>query len=107
MGDSADKHANELEALKTSHDKHAAALSKSAKFLDDHKGAMAGHHETLQERIDGIEEVLGLHADKHGDGLNEAESKFEQMHGRLSAVERFGATLEELRGSHSKLSKEK
>lgn len=107
MGDSADKHAQEIEALKAAHDGHVGLLSKNAQFLDDHKGAMAGHHGTLQERMDEIENVLGLHADKHGDGLAEAASNMEQMHTRLSAVERFGGVLEELGRSHSSLAREK
>merc|ERR1712217_621923 len=106
LGDSADKHAKELEKLKASHEKHSAALSKSSKYLDDHKGQMAGHHETLQQRISDIEQVLGLHADKHDDA-KEAASKLEAMHSRLMSVEKFGAQLEEMRRSHGNLAKEK
>merc|ERR1740121_2981241 len=106
LGDSADKHAKELEKLKASHEKHSAAMSKSSKYLDDHKGQMAGHHETLQERINDIEQVLGLHADKHDDA-KEAASKLEVMHSRLMSVEKFGAQLEEMKRSHGNLAKEK
>merc|ERR1719296_282964 len=107
LGDSADRHAKELEALKAAHASHASAVSKHAKFLDDHKDSMSGHHDTLKERIDDIENILGLHADKHGDGLAEAASKMDQLHTRLAAVEKFGGHIDELRRSHGSLAKEK
>jgi len=106
IGDSADKHAKELDALKVAHDRTAGALSKHSKFMDDQRGVV-GKHESLQERVDEIEQALGIHADRHGEGLAQHASRMEQLHSRLAAVERFGAVLEELKRSNGSLSKDK
>lgn len=50
-----------MQALKAAHEKHANELSNL-------KGANA-HHETLKERVDYVEKLLGDSADKHAGEL--------------------------------------
>merc|ERR1712110_606826 len=61
-GDSADKHADELAALKAAHSKHADELAKHAKAHSGHandKDALESFHGTLKERVDYLEGLLG------------------------------------------------
>ena len=50
LGDSADKHLNELQKLKDAHSKHDAAHGRTAKKLDALRAAQQ-HHATIAERI--------------------------------------------------------
>merc|ERR1712039_919367 len=68
LGDSADKHAQELQALKEAHAKFLASHGKHAKDLDGLK-ALHAHHATMGERIDYLEKMLGDSADKHFEEL--------------------------------------
>jgi len=64
LEDSADKHANELAALKDSHKRMVEIHGKSAKDVDALK-TLHAHHATMAERLDYMEKVLGDSADKH------------------------------------------
>merc|ERR1719401_436658 len=68
LGDSADKHAAQLEALKTTIGKHAEVVAKHAKDMETIKSAHA-HHATLGERVDYLEKMMGDSADKHTEEL--------------------------------------
>mmetsp|Transcript_30169 Transcript_30169/g.76232 ORF Transcript_30169/g.76232 Transcript_30169/m.76232 type:complete len:187 (+) Transcript_30169:3-563(+) len=91
LGDSADKHATELAALKAKQAKTADALAKHAK---DSSAALA-HHATVGERIDYIEQCIGDSADMHVrqlESLKQAHdnhakdlSLVKDLHGRLSS----------------------
>eukprot|EP00416_Gambierdiscus_australes_P013357 CAMPEP_0171121536 /NCGR_PEP_ID=MMETSP0766_2-20121228/102746_1 /TAXON_ID=439317 /ORGANISM="Gambierdiscus australes, Strain CAWD 149" /LENGTH=673 /DNA_ID=CAMNT_0011584321 /DNA_START=9 /DNA_END=2027 /DNA_ORIENTATION=+ len=90
IGDSADKHALELAALKATANKHASDLK-----------ARESHHATLEERMRYIEKVLGDSADKHDQELRAAHAKLEQLHGRFQEERKardqhFSATREHL-----------
>jgi len=97
LGDSADKHAKELKALKAAHDRHASDLSD----------VKAGHaqHASLPERINYLEQLLGDSADKHAaelQALKEAHAKFVAAHGKhakdlegLKALHAHHATMGE------------
>merc|ERR1712238_587648 len=77
LGDSADKHAKELRALKAAHDRHASDVSEL-------KGGHAAHA-TLPERINYLERLVGDSADKHAKevaALQEAHRKFAESHGK-------------------------
>ena len=76
MGESAEMHARELEALKTSHSR----MASEAKARDV-------HHATVSERLDYIEKLLGDSADKHAQELKAAHSKIEQVHQKVSGTQ--------------------
>mmetsp|Transcript_83133 Transcript_83133/g.211624 ORF Transcript_83133/g.211624 Transcript_83133/m.211624 type:complete len:270 (+) Transcript_83133:3-812(+) len=73
MGDSADKHADELQALKESHSKHG-------KDLDE-------HHATVQERIKYLEKSLGDSADKHTKELKALAAAHDKHASDLSGIQ--------------------
>ncbi|CAE7769231.1 unnamed protein product [Symbiodinium sp. CCMP2592] len=73
MGESAELHARELEALKTSHSRMASEVK-----------ARDAHHATVSQRLDYIEKLLGDSADKHAQELRAAHSKIDQVHQRES-----------------------
>merc|ERR1719210_1377637 len=66
VGDSADKHAAEIDALKAAHSKHATAAAKQTKDLESLK-QVHEKHATLEERLNYVEKLLGDSADKHAD----------------------------------------
>ncbi|CAE7636955.1 unnamed protein product [Symbiodinium pilosum] len=76
MGESADMHARELEALKTSHSR----MASEAKARD-------AHHTTVSERLDFIEKLLGDSADKHAQEIKAAHSKIDQVHQRVAGAQ--------------------
>mmetsp|Transcript_33690 Transcript_33690/g.98048 ORF Transcript_33690/g.98048 Transcript_33690/m.98048 type:complete len:184 (+) Transcript_33690:3-554(+) len=65
LGDSADKHERELQALRDAHAKFAAAHGKHAKDIESLR-ALQGHHATVEERLQFIEKAIGDSAEKHG-----------------------------------------
>jgi len=69
LGDSADKHFAELEALKAAHAKlagdHSARNSKLQELLVREKDAREAHHASVQERLTFLESLLGDSAEKH------------------------------------------
>jgi len=69
LGDSFDKHAKELEALKQSHAKLEADTKthhgKVNDFISQHKEKRDVHHLTVQERLDYLEGQMGAAAAKH------------------------------------------
>jgi len=95
LGDSADKHAAELAAahskLEQMHSRlvscegHGSAvgeLKKAHGSLSNEKAALEQHHASLRERVDNLERLLGESSDRHGKGLDAAQAKVEQLHGR-------------------------
>eukprot|EP00932_Pfiesteria_piscicida_P016979 SRR837773.3883.p2 GENE.SRR837773.3883~~SRR837773.3883.p2 ORF type:complete len:327 (-),score=171.65 SRR837773.3883:99-1040(-) len=77
LGDSVEKHARELQALKTAHAQHAQG----------HKDQLA-RHATLEERLDYIEKTLGDSADKHAAVLASQQAKLEHLHGKAQELEK-------------------
>lgn len=120
MGDSADKHSQEIAAahakLESMHtrmaacEQHGAALGdlkKSHSSLSTDKATLEMHHATLKERVDFIEGIIGDSADKHGQALEAAHAKLDQLQGRLNACERHGTHLGDLQKSHAGLANDK
>jgi len=99
IGDSMDKHAKELRALKDNHSKH----SRDAEGLR----STVARHATLEDRLEALESSLAEASRKLSDQSGSAQSRFEKVHARLSACEAFGATLGELKQATSGLSDEK
>lgn len=64
LGDSADTHAQELQALKEAHSKTASAQGKHAKHLESLQG-LHSNHSSMNERMDYLESMLGDSAEKH------------------------------------------
>lgn len=79
IGDSADKHARELDALKAAHDKHNQALAKHAKGCRDLEGSIA-------ERLDNLENNQTESASKTMQELLAAHQKIDNMYTRFVAV---------------------
>merc|ERR1740138_656843 len=113
LGDSADKHAEEMAAahLKIdqvhgrlsaceAHGNTLGELKKAHSNLANDKKALDSHHATLKERVDFLESALGDNADKH----DKASAKVDQIHNRLCGVEKFGASISDLQKSHTALS---
>jgi len=99
LGDSAGRHARELESLKSSHSKHA----------DELRGlrAASAEHSSLADRLAFVERALGDSADRHAKELAAAHARLEGMHTRLGACEQHGAALADLKKSHSSLATDK
>jgi chromosome segregation ATPase len=91
IGDSVEKHAKEVAELKASHDKHAVALSRHAKDLDQYKGGGQVHHASIEERLNYVERMIGDSADKHANELAAAQTKLEALQNRLQSVDRQAA----------------
>ena len=72
LGQSAEKHAKEVDALKASHSK----IATETKVRD-------AHHATVSERLDYIERMVGDSADKHAKELAAAHEKIKDMHKRV------------------------
>mmetsp|Transcript_10058 Transcript_10058/g.27079 ORF Transcript_10058/g.27079 Transcript_10058/m.27079 type:complete len:424 (-) Transcript_10058:7-1278(-) len=81
LGDSADKHFEELQALKSAQTKHADALAKHGRDA----GAALAQHASVAERIAYLEQLLGDSADKHTAEL-EALKTAHEMHGKELAL---------------------
>ncbi|CAJ1435730.1 unnamed protein product, partial [Effrenium voratum] len=85
---------NHLEELLTGHSKdHEGHRAGQAKLGQELK-ARATAHSSLEERLTYLEKSLGDSADKHAEASKElqlAQAKFEQVHSRLSQVEKSGA----------------
>jgi len=76
LGDSAEKHQNDLRALKEEQD-------KCLKHLEDIRQAIA-RHASLPERVDYLEKLMGQSADKHLEeitALKAANTRYEAAHG--------------------------
>ena len=76
LGQSVEKHAKEVEALKVSHSKFAT----DTKLRDT-------HHATVSERLDYVEKMVGDSADKHAKELAAAHDKIKDMHKRVTDCE--------------------
>merc|ERR1719382_1816441 len=87
LGDSADKHAKELKALKAAHEKHAGDTSRDMADLK----ALSTHHASIPERMDYLESLLGDSADKHSKEL----AQLKDAHGK------HAQDLQALKGIHS------
>merc|ERR1712113_759224 len=84
LGDSADKHWIEIQALKAAHAKHDTAHGKYASDLDRLKAAHE-KHASIEERINYIESVVKDSADKHAQELAGAHKKIDTLNGRLES----------------------
>jgi len=107
LGDSVDKHAQELQELRAMHDKHASGWARQLEQWEDHRGENQGQHSSAAERLGELERALGEFGNKHDNHSSGVLAKFEQMHGRVNTCERQGPQLEELKRLHNTLSKEK
>lgn len=98
IGSNADKHAIELEACKTAQNKHASE-SKARDAV----------HASMEDRIAYLEKSMGDSADKHAKELQDAVLKLDQVHGRLSTVEKqqHGSQIDELKKSHANMTSQK
>jgi len=83
LGDSMDKHAKELDALKTAHDRHLASMSKHSKDVEALK-ASSSQHLTIAQRLGHLEQVLGETGNKHASEIEHVKTKAEQLNGKLS-----------------------
>lgn len=72
LGESAEKHAQELETFK---DKHAK--------LDAGANKLCSHHAGLEERMEYLEAKIGDSFDKHAKELSNVHAKVEELHGKL------------------------
>lgn len=95
LGDSADKHAEELAALRDAHAKQGGELDG---LKDLH--AKAG---TVEERLESLERSLGESAGSHSEELSAVRRDQERLQGRLAACEGHGTALGELRRAHGSL----
>lgn len=91
IGDSADKHAEELQQLKQAHATHA-------KELEDVRSSSM-HRSTIEERLQYLEQVIGDSTEKHTTALAAAHKKLDEIHGtqtsHSSKLEGFHASLTE------------
>jgi len=84
MGDSADRHARELEAVKAAHSKHA-------KDLQGAKAALA-HQASMAERVDLLESTVRDSGERHAKATSSALARLDAVQRRLVAVEAHGAS---------------
>lgn len=105
LAESADTHIKELAAVSDAQEKHATLLSKQARDVETLKVGHA-HHATITERVGYLEQLVGDSADKHTEESALAHAKFERVHSRLAACEKFGSSIDELRTLHINLSKD-
>mmetsp|Transcript_105874 Transcript_105874/g.265100 ORF Transcript_105874/g.265100 Transcript_105874/m.265100 type:complete len:978 (+) Transcript_105874:186-3119(+) len=92
FGDSADKHSAELLALKAAHDKHLATLSRTAKDVELVKGSQGARQASVEDRLSGLERVLGDSAENHGEELSSLKASHDKLHARLAACEAQGTS---------------
>ncbi|CAE7573833.1 unnamed protein product, partial [Symbiodinium sp. CCMP2456] len=95
LGQSVEKHAKEVEALKVSHSKFAT----DTKLRDT-------HHATVSERLDYVEKMVGDSADKHAKELAAAHDKIKDMHKRVTDCEARGNHVDFMRKTHEKMANE-
>eukprot|EP00931_Biecheleriopsis_adriatica_P037758 TRINITY_DN21661_c0_g1_i2.p1 TRINITY_DN21661_c0_g1~~TRINITY_DN21661_c0_g1_i2.p1 ORF type:complete len:787 (+),score=183.82 TRINITY_DN21661_c0_g1_i2:25-2385(+) len=125
LGESAGKHAQEIELLKTSHSRAAAEtrerdshhesiaerlshveaqLADSAdrhsqelkELLHNEMEARQRHRASLDDRVAKLERMTSEAHDSHAQELRAAKSKLEHVHRRISDFEGHGSALEEL-----------
>ncbi|CAK9088856.1 unnamed protein product [Durusdinium trenchii] len=94
----------ELEELLTGHSKeHESHRSSHSKVMQEIK-ARGLAHAGLEERVGFLEKNLGDSADKHAQATKEvqlAQTKLDQVHSRLSQVEKHGEQIDELKKAHA------
>jgi len=98
VGDTTNKHGKALEALRSSHDKHAQVVTKHAKDLEALLNHSQGHHvnhATLQERVDFLEKALGDSADHHAAAVAELHKK---VAGEQAAREKHHGSIKDMLG---------
>lgn len=105
-GDSADRHARELENLKSSHERHAQdARSKH--------GSVEQMHASIKSRLEYLESMVGDSADRHAAELKAMKASMDELasgvasHGGIA--QRLGesvAALSAAHGTHSNSSRE-
>merc|ERR1740121_3610196 len=89
LGDSADKHAahvaelhKKLEQEKAARDKHHGSVKDMLAKEQDERG---GHHASINERVDYLENVIGTNADKHAKELEKLARSHKELTGELKA----------------------
>jgi len=117
IGSHAEKHSEELTVahskvdqlhgriaqLEDKHQSSHAELRKAHVGLCSEKAASDAHHQSLKDRVDYIEGLIGDSADKHSKAMDAAQARLDQMHGRLSSCERHGSAIDDLKKSHATL----
>merc|ERR1719203_1344692 len=85
------------------HDSSMSELKRSHSGLSAKKAELENHHATLKERIDYLEGLMNDSTDKHAQKLQDAHSKVDDMHGRLSSLEKNSGAILELKRNHAEL----
>eukprot|EP00933_Yihiella_yeosuensis_P034921 TRINITY_DN2841_c3_g2_i1.p1 TRINITY_DN2841_c3_g2~~TRINITY_DN2841_c3_g2_i1.p1 ORF type:complete len:1158 (+),score=286.19 TRINITY_DN2841_c3_g2_i1:162-3476(+) len=106
LGDSADRHNEEiaeahakLDQLRSrlttceANSSSIEALKKNHSTFSAEKAKRDAHATSISERLDYLEKLTGDSAEQHSRELVIAQSKIDQMHGRLSTVEKTGSAL--------------
>merc|ERR1712194_978585 len=90
LGESAEKHARELDALKASHTKNVndtrAVHGSLQDLLREEKAARENHHATVQQRLNFLEGQIGESADKHNRALEELKGTTRGLGGHHASV---------------------
>ncbi|CAJ1435729.1 unnamed protein product [Effrenium voratum] len=84
-------------------DKALTELRSSHQKLQSDAKTKESNHNTLLERIQYMEKVMGDSAVKHSQELAEAHSKIDEMHSRVAKCEVHGESLESLKKSTASL----
>jgi len=96
IGDSADKHGKALEALEAAHKKMAGNFDVLNGKVKGDQEMRDGHHATISERLEYLENFVGESADKHEKHLKEIEA----AHSKLKDVTGQAAAEKQLREQH-------
>jgi len=102
IGDNADGHAKQIEALAANHKKLTGILEDLHSKVKGEKGVRYEHHATISERLQYLENFVGESADKHEKYLNDiqkAHSKLKDLQNTMSDTQSthsdHRATMEE------------
>jgi len=102
IGDTADKHAEALEALKGNHSKLNKTLDQLHGHIKGEKDNREKHHATMEERVVFLETAVGDSADKHeklSKLLDSAHTSLKDIHGKhngeKASREQHHASLQE------------
>mmetsp|Transcript_71998 Transcript_71998/g.211369 ORF Transcript_71998/g.211369 Transcript_71998/m.211369 type:complete len:1246 (+) Transcript_71998:73-3810(+) len=110
LGDSVDRHSkiDQLHARIGGIEGHATAmqqLKKAHSILAADKAALEGSHATLKERVEFLEGTLGGADDKRSRAMEAANTRIEQIRGRLSVFEKKIDSLEDRKVSTRRASR--
>lgn len=93
MGETGEKQAQDLIALRAAHDNHANIFSQHSKDYEALKSS-------IPERLNYLEKIVGDSADQHQGKLDSALEQLGHLHGRLSACEQHGNSLSKAHNDH-------